>query len=380
MTMPTRTFEQFVDTMVAAWAAQLGFSPTLSDGSAILALMRSVSSQALFLQAQAQVVNAVARAQTSKGADLDSFMAQFAFPRHLGTAASGPVTFSKFSVSPNQVLIAPGVVVQTVGGAIQYQVVADTTQPTWSASLNAYVMAPGQTSLVATVQALAIGAAYDVAANQLAQIATPVPGIDAVTNAAAIQNGQDDETDPDYLARFVLYLNSLSKATYGAIYSAVQGVPGVSALNLEENIDVARNARPGEFIATVDDGTGLAPDSLVDLVQAAIEPVRGFTILGLAQGATKVVPTVTLNIRVGGGNNVLSVQAAVQAAVVAAINQQPIGGSLYVATIIEAAGAVAGVLSVQASSVLIDGENVDLALTGFEVVKAALADVTVGTY
>jgi len=380
VSLPTKTFEQFVDDMVAAWSAQLGFTPTLQDGDALLALMRSVSSQALFLQAQAMVVNEVARAQTSTGADLDTFCEQFGVYRHTGSAALGEVIFSKFTAATSQVLVVPGVVVQTVGGAIQYQVIADTAQPSWSVAQNAYVLQIGDTSLTASVQALEVGSAYDVTANQLAQIATPVPGIDSVTNPGPIQNGTDNETDADYRARFVLFLNSLSKATYGAVYAAVQGQAGVTALNLEENIDLSRATRPGEFIATVDDGSGSAPSSLVAAVQAALEPVRGFTILALARAATKVEPTVTLNIKVASGYTPTSVQAAAQAAVVAAINAQPIGGPLYVATVIEAAGATAGVVSVQASTVLINGENDDLDITGFQVVKATLDDVTVGTY
>ena len=165
-------------------------------------------------------------------------------------------------------LVFPGVVVQTVGGAIQYQVVADSTQAAWNATLGAYVLAQGDTSITVTVQALVAGPTSNVIAGQLSQLATPVPGITVASNAAPITNGLPAESDNNFRARFVLWVNSLSKATQNAILAAVAGVQQGISINLLENRKSSNQTALGQFTAVVDDGSGDPPDSLL----AAIWP------------------------------------------------------------------------------------------------------------
>jgi uncharacterized phage protein gp47/JayE len=386
-TLPSKTFQNFVSDMVASWAASLGFPPTFQEGDAFYALMESVAGQLVFIQAQVQLVNAVARAQTSGSdlnngttdADLDSFFLQFGFVRIPGIRASGPVVFSAFSPASSQALIAAGAIVQTPGGAIQYQVIADTNQPTWNAVLNAYVLAIGQSSLSATVQAVSAGAAFNVSANQLSQIASSLPGIDSVTNEAAITNGTNAESNPSYRSRFVLFINSLSKATYGAIASAILGVPGIASSSLLENINAGGAVQPGEFIATIDDGSGSPPASLVSLLQNAIEGVRGFTILGLAQAVSRTSVTETITVRVDPSFTQSAVNAAVQAAVQNVTNAQPIGGTLYISAIEQAALSVPGVVAVQPGT-LINGANADLEINEFKRAFVTLNNMTIDNY
>jgi uncharacterized phage protein gp47/JayE len=394
-TLPQKTFSQFVAGMVAGWAASLGFPPTFQEGDAFYAFMETVAGQLVFIQAQIQLVNFIARAQTTGSdlnngttdADLDSFYAQFDYPRLQGVKSSGPVTFSSFSPAASQVLIPAGTLVpqtngaiaQTPGGAIQFQVVADTNQPTWNAGLNAYVLAVGQSSLSATVQALLPGAAYNVTANQISQIASSLAGIDAVTNPAAITNGLDAESNPSYRTRFVLFINSLSKATYGAIASAVLGIPGITSSSLLENINAGGATQPGEFVATIDDGSGSPPSSLVNALQQSLENVRGFTILALAQAVIRTSVTETITVRTDPNFTQSTVNAAVQAALQTATNSLPIGGTLYVSTLDEAAKSVPGVIAVQPGT-MINAANADLAINEFRRAFVTQNNVTVDNY
>jgi len=378
--LPNKSFQQFVDDEVAAWATALGFQPTLQDGDALLAMMQTVASMAVFLQAQVQLVNNLARAQTSTGADLDSFMAQFGFTRLPGQEAEGPVIFSNPAAASSQILIPVGTVVQTVGGAVQYQVVADTNQPTFNAALNAYVLAVGQTSLTATVQALVIGSAYNVTAGQLAQIATPVPGINSVTNTVPIDNGADAESDSAFRSRFVLWINSRFAATYGAIVSAITGVQQNLEYQLEENVDPNGNSHPGEFVAAIDDGTGSPPSSLITAVFNAVNAVRGFTILPQVIAIATVSTTVVLAIRAAAGFTVTGLEAAVENAVAAAINATQIGTGVAADLVVQAALSVTGVASVQLSSVLLNGSNADLVAQVFKGYRTNINNITVGPY
>lgn len=379
MSLPSKTQAQFVDAMVNAWAAALGFQPTLTDGDALLALMQTVSAQLIFLQAQVQLVNALARAQTSTGADLDSFYAQFGFTRLPGQQAIGPVTLSKASAATTQVPYPVGTIVQTVGGAIQYALVADTNQPTFAPSQNAYILQIGQTSLTATAQALVGGSAYNVAAGQLAQVASPVPGLDAVTNSGPISDGADAESDSAFRNRFVLFLNSLSKATYGAIVSAIEGVGQGIEFNLQENVDPDGNPHPGEFVVTVDDGTGSPPSSLLTSVFNAVDAVRGFTIMPQVVAVSVVEITVVIAVRLATGAVAGIVEAAVANAVAVAIDATDIGSTLFVSSVEQAALAVSGVTAVQPGT-LLNGTNADVTVTLRQATRSNINLITVGTY
>jgi uncharacterized phage protein gp47/JayE len=391
MALPNKPLSALVSDMVAAWAQQLGYQPTLPDGDPLLALMQATAAQAVFLQAQIQIVNALTLASTRTGADLDAWMAQFQFPRLPATSATGSETFGKNTPAGSPIQVPVGVTVQTVGGAIQFVTVADPTQPSWSQTLNAYVLGVGQSTLTATVQAAQPGSSSNVAAGQLSQLGTNVPGIDFVTNAASFGNGQNAESDAAYRARFVQYLNSLSKATYGAIVSAIQGVQANLLFSLQENIDTGGHPRPGEFVATIDDGSGSPPASLILAVQNALEAVRGFTILAETIAVTTVTATIVAVVRLAPSTPALPivpsvVNAAVAAAIMAAVNAQPIGGQdadgdlLYVSEIEAAALTVAGVLSVQPGSTHINGVNADLAGTLFQRSITDLNHITVANY
>lgn len=380
MSLPSRTFQQFVDAFVAQWASELGFQPTLQAGDALYALMQTTAAQLVFLQAQVQLVNAIARAETSTGADLDTFYAQFGFVRLPGQAASGPVVFSNPAAASAQILIPVGTVVQTIGGAVQYAVVADTNEPTFNPTLNAYVLAIGQTSLTATVQALVSGSAYNVTAGQLAQIATPVPGINSVTNAEPIINGADAESDTAFRARFVLFINSLSKATYGAIVSAIQGVQQGIEFQLQENVDVAGNPHFGEFVVSIDDGTGSPPSSLITAVFNAVDAVRGFTIIPEVVAVADITTTIVVAIKAAAGFTVTALEGPVANAIAAAVNSGGIGAGLPADTVVQAALSVTGCASVQLSSVLLNGSNADLPAVVFKAYRTDVNHITCGPY
>lgn len=390
MTLPVKTFDQFVQDQVAAWANAIGITPALTEGDALLAAFEAFAGQLLFIQSQIQLVVALTRAQTSTGADLDSWMAQFSFTRLPATYAEGEVTFAKNQPATSQVLIpaatlsggvySGGTLVQTTGGAIQYQVIPDTTQPTYNAGLNAYVLAVGQTSLTASVQALAAGTGYNVSAGQLVQIASSLAGIDSVTNSAAINNGLNAESDAAFLARFPLYLASLAKATEGAIlYAATSVQQGLTASALENELPSGAT-QDGSFTVVVDNGSGTTPSSTVTEVYDAVYAVRAFTVQPFAVAATALTVTIVLGVRIASGYTSATVIANVQAAIANAVNATGVGATLYISTIEGAALSVAGVTSVKPATTTINGAQADLTPTAFQVIKTATTDITVNTY
>jgi hypothetical protein len=399
MLLPSKRFDDFVSSMAASWATAIGVQPVLPTGDPTLAMFEAVAGQLLFLQAQVQLVNAVARAQTSVGADLDTFYGQFGFKRLPGVAATGSVTFAKLTPAATPVNIPAATVVQTLGGAITYTVVADTGQPTWSASQNAYVLPTGGTSLTATVQATAAGTAYNVAKNQLVQIAATVPGIDTVTNPAAITNGINPESDTAYSLRFVLWLNSLSKAILPAIEAAVQSVQQGLIYNIVEQQNfynqtmaftddasfssngpigvAAPHFDPGNFYIVVDDGSGSPPQSLITNVFNAVNAVRGFTIRFQVFAPIIVTANVSLSITTAPGADHPTAVAAVQTAIQNYINGLSLKASSVPLTRLAqvAYDASVNVVNVPLSSITINNLAADLQLSAIEVPRAGVISV-----
>ena len=380
MTITTKTPDQLTSDMVAAWAAFVGVTPVMQSGDGLLALFQSVSIELDFIQQQIQAVQKLVRAQTSSGADLDSWMAQFAFTRLPAVTAIGPVTFSKLTPATTAVLISAGSQVQTADGSIVYSVVADTAQSAWSAASNAYVLSPGQSSSVATVQAGIAGTSQNVVANQLSVIASPLAGIDAVTNPAAIADGIDAESDAAFRARFVLYISTLAKATAAAVLAAALSAQQGITATIAENQTPTGTAQAGAFTVFVDNGTGAPPASLLSSVYNSVAAARALGIQAYVSGPTLVTVAIVLSVRVASGYASVTVLAAVQAAVVAAVNALGLGGTLYVSAIEAAALAVPGVVSVKPGTTTINGAQADLAAAGNQEIRTSTGSVSVGSY
>ncbi|HEY9678686.1 MAG TPA: baseplate J/gp47 family protein [Drouetiella sp.] len=381
MAPQTKTFKQIVTEAVAQWAVEQGLSPSLVSGDPLLALVQAFASQQMFIQFLCEQVLAYARASTATGADLDSWLADFGFSRLAAAKARGQVSFSTRSAKNSNTLIPAGKQIQVIGGFIQYQVVADPQQVHWDAAQNAYVLPTGQTSVIATVEAVNPGYIFNVQPGQLNQIIGNITNIDNVTNLSAISNGRDAENDVDVRSRFILYINSLSKNTRPAITAAIMSVEQGINFNLLENVDFNGNERDGFFTVVIDDGSGNAPDELLTQVATAVDQVRGFSIAFGVTRATSVSVNVTLNIRVSADATSVQVQSNVENAIVQYINSLKIGQTLFLYDLVELAKtADPAVVAVQVGSLSINNQGNDLTPTGFQVLRTVPANVVAGTF
>lgn len=390
MTLPTQTPAQMLDAMVASFAASTGIPPVFSSGDSLLAFMQTVQIQLEFLQGLVSQVVLLTRAQTSTGADLDAWMAQFSFSRLPADYGDGDVTFAANQPAANPVSIqaatltagvySGGTVIQTSNGGVQYQVVPDTGNAAYNAATNSYVLAAGQSSLTALVQALTAGSASNVAANALIVIASPLPGIDTVTNPSPITNGSDAETDAAFLARFPLYLGTLAKATLAAIIAAASGVQQGLLITPVENENPQGATVAGSFTVFVDDGSGDPPTSLIDNVFTAVDAVRAFGVQAFVAGPNVTTVPIGLLARVATGYVSATVLAAVKNAVAAATNQLAAGATLFVGAIIQAALSVPGCEAVNAPTVTINGAAADFTPGATYEVRTSVTNITVGTY
>ena len=355
--LQTYTQQQLVGniatTMQGSATAQLSFTP----GSVLLAIAQAVAGVVLWLQAIILQLLTLTRASTSVGSDLDTWLADYGFSRLPAVAATGQVTFSRFT-STLQALVPVGAGVQTADGTQSFTVTIDTTNSAYSATLGGYVIPANTTSVSVPVQASVAGSGGNVQIGTISVITTSIPGVDTVNNAAAYANGIDAETDAAARLRFVAYLASLSKATKTAIGYAISSVQQGLNYTLTENQNYNGSTNVGYFYVVVDDGTGHPSTPLLDSVGSAIEAVRPMCSTFGVFAPTLETANVTMVLTSASGYNHASVVAAVTAALSATINALPLGTSLPYTQLASIAYDVPGVTN--ATGILLNSGTSDL--------------------
>ncbi len=342
-------------------------------GSLLRAITESNASVLQWLQQLIVTLLATTRASTSSGADLDSWMADFGFYRLSASFATGSVTYSRFTPT-NSALIPVGALVGSTDGSQQYAVTIDTTNALYSATLGGYLIPAGTASATVPVMASTAGAAGNALIGTVTVIVGSVSGVDTVTNSAVFTNGVDPEVDSAFRARFVLWVQSLSKATKAAIGYALSSMQQGVSYTLTENQDYSGNLLYGYFYAVVDDGSGAPPSSFLVSAAAVIEAVRGFTtrygVYAPVLVAANVAMTITTNATVTHSVVVAQVTTAIQAY----ISKLTLGQLLPYTQLAAIAYSVSpGITNV--SGVLLNGGTADLGATNKQVIRPGTVSV-----
>lgn len=368
--MPNITFKDFsalVSDQVASLQAGARALLDYTVGSVIRSIVEANASVALWFQALLASLLQAMRASTAVGTDLDSWMADYGVVRLAASAATGQVTFSRFTTTA-QAVVPVGAIVQTPDGSQKYSVDLDTSNAAYSAALGGYVLAIGTGSVVVKVTAQTPGSAANVVAGAVTSIQGSIVGVDMVTNASPYTNGNDAETDAALRARFVAYIGSLSKATKTAIANAISNVrPGLSWTIVEDQ-NYAGATQQGYFYAVVDDGTGSPGSTLLTSVANAIDAVRPVTSTFGVFAPVVVNAAVVMTCTIAAGYDAVATKALVAAALKAYINGLTLGQSLPYTRLAQVAyDASPGVTNVTA--VTLNAGTSDLAATPQQVIK-----------
>jgi uncharacterized phage protein gp47/JayE len=364
----TQTYSQLVSNQVAAIQ---GSSSQLLDfevGSILLAIVESnTGAVGLWVQALILALLATTRASTSSGVALDTWMADFNFYRLPAVSSTGNVTFARFTNTYQAVVLANetpslSTQVQTADGTQNFYVTIDTSNSHYNAGLGGYVLASGTSSISVPVEAVVAGTGGNVAIGAISVLTSSIPFVDTVTNAAAFTNGVNLESDQAFRARFILYINTLSKATKSALEYAITSVQQNVQFNLTENYSYGGSPDLGNFYAVVDDGSHDPPTSFLNAVGSAVEATRGFTInYGIFADVT-VTANVSMTITTSTGYTHSAVTAIVAAALSTYINTLGLGNVLYYTRLEQVAyDASPGVVDVY--NVLLNSGTSDLAIT-----------------
>ncbi|MDE1009659.1 MAG: baseplate J/gp47 family protein [Paraburkholderia fungorum] len=369
----TQSFSAIVSNFATAVQGAASQLIDFTIGSVLRAIAEAMGGVALWLQGLILQVAALARAATSNGADLDSWLAQFGFSRLPADAATTEETFSRFTPT-NQALIPVGAIVQTADGTVQYSVIADITNAAYNASLGGYVLPAGQASVNVTMQCTVAGTIGNVAAGALNTLGTAISGVDFVSNSTVIANGVAAETDTAARARFVLYIASLEAATLLAVQNAIASVQQNLTDTIAENQQYNGQTQYGYFTVIVNDGSGNPPSSTLTNVANAIEAVRPLCSTFGVHGPTVETATISMTITTAAGYTHSAVVAEVVAALQAYIATLTLGQSLPWSILSSIAYGVSGVTNV--TNVLLNGGTADLTATPQQVITAGTITVS----
>jgi len=336
MHLQLRTFGTLVQDMAAAVQSSATQLLDLTVGSALRAVLEANASIGLWMQWLILQVLRTTRAATSSGPDLDSWMADMTLIRLPAIAATGMVTFSRFTAT-SAAFVPVGTLVRTADGTQTFAVTADTALAAWVAASNGYAVTPGTVSLKVPVAAQVAGTIGNVQAGSISLLASAIPGIDSVTNVSAMQNGLDAETDDAFRSRFTNFIASRSRATLVAIGYAINSIQQGLDYTVQENVDSTGAPRMGNFVVTVDDRSGSPSTTLLSTVQTAIDAVRPVGSTFSVRSPDVVTVNVSLTIAVTPGVAKPPIQAQVGTAIGSYVNNLSIGAPLPLSRIFQVA-------------------------------------------
>jgi uncharacterized phage protein gp47/JayE len=374
MTLSLQNFTAMVEQMAAAVQGAAAQALDLTVGSTLRSILEANAGLALWLQWLVVQTLQASRLATSTGTDCDSFGADFGFARLPAVPATGTVTFSRFAPILSAT-IPVGTTVITGDGTQRFTVVADPADAAYSAGAGGYALGAGVGSIDLPVQASAAGTAGNVLPGTVSLLGSSVPGVDTVSNANGFSGGVDAESDDAFRARFGNYLASLTRATPGAVREAVAGVRQGLSVVVSENVDQTGAASPGQFVVTVDDGSGHPSAGLLATVQQAVEAVRPVGTRFAVQGPVVVGADVAMTLTLAAGANAQVAQGQVNAALTAFIGGLPVGATLPYSRLAQIAYDASPSIT-NVSAVALNNGTADLVPPVFGAVRAGTISVS----
>ncbi len=359
MALPTQNFQQIVSNIATATQGSCKALVNYTKGSVLLAIAQATAGVSTWLQSLILQVLLLTRKVTSYGADKDTWLADFGFKRLGAAAASGLVTFSRFTPS-QQAFIPLGAGVQTADGTQNFTVAQDSTNPAYSLSLLGYILPIGTASISVPVVATIPGTAGNIQASTLTVITTAIPGVDTATNPAAFINGIDAESDPAADDGFILYL-AKDGGTKTSIEYAVKSTQQGLTCQITENTRYDGTYDNGYTSVYIDDGSGYPSANLLNNIAAAIDPIRSLNSRVAVFAPVVLFANVSMILTTAPGLIHTGVTNAVVAALQNFINGLPLGISLPWSQLAAIAYGVPGVQNV--SAVLLNGSTADLTAT-----------------
>src|SRR5262249_31079840 len=204
---------------------------------------------------------------TATGRSLDLVVSILGLARRRADSASGLVTFYRATgaaAADGAITIPAGLALRTTTGTVTFEV-ADTR-----------MLQRGQARVDVPVRAATgfEGPAGAVPANQITTPATPLAGIDHVTNLEPTVLGAADETDDELRQRARAAVRGIGRATLEAVLAAAEA-ENATVVEVWDPEVTARPSPPGRFTVVVEAEPERFPG-----VQAAVQETRAAGVAG----------------------------------------------------------------------------------------------------
>ncbi|MFA5048662.1 MAG: baseplate J/gp47 family protein [Patescibacteria group bacterium] len=180
----------------------------------------------------------------------------FGFSKQTGTKSAGEVVFSRDVATTDEITITSGTIVSTPSGLLFVTTETGT------------IASGGTDSNAVSVEAQSVGSEYNVLADNITIITTPVIGVNSVTNTAASTNGLNEETSVDFEKRFKEYVLGLAKGNGYGIKSGAMTINNVRSVSVVEHFPPLTGLY--NFSVYIDDGAGNASAELIAEVEAVL--------------------------------------------------------------------------------------------------------------
>ena len=313
MPLPTpKSLATFMSDFLQNWAIVTGVSNVsmIPATDPIVAIAGSNSGAALYLQSLVFQLEALSRASTSVGPDLDSWFAQFSytdssgnfhgFTRPQGVPASVTIT-ATINASGGPVTIQAGTIFETQPLTIQpssvpviFQVATSQTTIVNSSGVVAllcFAVNPVTYTDASGNSQTGFALYNTIPAGSFVQQYSPISGVSTVTNPASPLSGTNNASDAVARIDFVSWLLSLSEGTYAALVAAIadvgSGLVNGQTFALYDYATAPAFAQPGQIAAVViGPGSGQYPGSnsdnpTMDAIAQAMLATEAFGVVGV---------------------------------------------------------------------------------------------------
>lgn len=373
--LPTKSFNQIVTNTISGIQGRAAKLINFKTGSTLRAIVEGFAGVFLWFQALVLQLLTAIRLSTSSGIDVDTFTADFmpiisgsitaslpsGSPRLGAQAATGMVTYTRFTAAPTTCFIPVGSTLSTTdGNNTQFAVSANLTFGTYVPGPPAgYLLAANVASIIVPVQAVIAGAAGNIVFGALSIMTSPITGIDTVINTSAFTSGADQENDTALKSRFAAYILGLSRGDFFGLNASILSSATNVQFKLTEGYNYDGSYHPGFFFVVTDDGSGTPSPAFLDAVLAAEQAVRPLGVQCAVFPPVVILANVSMQLATAVNYDHNTVVAQVAALVALNINQLGLGVNLPWTEVAAWAYLIPGVTSV--SNVLINGFTGDTA-------------------
>lgn len=299
--------------------------------SDIMLRLRTLAGEIFNERAYAEYILRQMFPTTAQGEYLDAHAAQRGLSRRAGTKAEGEVVLISESEIHGDILIPQGTVVCTADNMKRFVTKYD------------YPMTSTHNSVAIEVEAAENGYDYNIGANKIGFMVTPVIGVGSVRNDDPFIGGSDDESDAELRARVLDSYVNISNGTNAAYYRSIaMSVDGVYSASV---VGCARGAGTVDVYAC---GKGVPiTDAKLAQIQELLSEARELNVDVRACHPTPVQINLYIRLTVRDGYYFDDVAENVRAAVTKYINELGIGHDIMLSNIGEIIYHVDGVLDYQ---------------------------------